>query len=174
MALRLSTSKGTLIQMFVTFDDGTGLNINPLHYDAAIIAFGSEANQHIKGANVPDGHVVVYNHEREVVADFCISGQILEIKNTVLYPNGNVWSGPILQDLESKDVTYIVLTEQGLTQLERPEGATFEASDSEHSPTIIVGMKSLRIPTCSEDLLDHRCTACWFKGKLIVNGLCRV
>lgn len=172
MSVKLCQSKGTLIRMFITFDNGTGLNINPLFYDAAVIAFGSEANKHLNNAKVPDGHVHVYNHKSELVADFAVDGKIIEINNTVLYPNGNVWSGEILEESDKNDVIYMVLTEEAVQQLKNPNGLTFEASEPGLRPTIVVGLKSQLIPTCSEFALDHRCTACWFKGKLIVNGLC--
>lgn len=172
MTIKLCQSKGTLIRMFITFDNETGLNINPLFYDAAVIAFGSEANKYLSNSNVPDGHVQVFNHKSEVVADFAVDGKIIEISNTVLYPNGNVWSGPILEELDKNDVAYMVLTEEASHQLKNSDGLTFDADEPGLKPTIVVGLKSRLIPTCSEFAFDHKCTACWFKGKVIVNGLC--
>lgn len=168
---KLCASKGTLIQIFITFDNGNGLNIHPLFYDAAVIAFGSKSNIYLKNTDVPDGHIVIYDHSAKKVADFAVEGSIVDISNTVLYTNGKVWSGSILEDSSTKDVTYIVLTEEALSQLKDPGDVNFKASHPELAPTIIVSLNANSIPTCSEKGGEHRCTACWFRGKLILDGL---
>ena len=164
----LSTTKGTLIEMFIEFDNGQGLTIQPLFNDAAIIAFGDSANEHLKtNKKVKEGHIVVFDHKGDVVGDYEVSAKIKAIENTVLYTNGTVWSGSVFDELEQQNISYVVLTEAALTQIASPDGLSFSADKTENKPTILVGYKGSVQPMCGW----HRCNKCRFAEKLILNGL---
>lgn len=164
----LSNTKGTLIEMFIEFDNGQGLTIQPLFNDAAIIAFGNSANEHLKtDKKVDEGHIVVFDHAGNVVGDYAMSANIKAIENTVLYTNGTVWSGSVFDELEQKNISYVVLTEAALAQLANPNGLSFTADKTENKPTILVGYKGGVQPMCGW----HHCNKCRFADKLILNGL---
>ena len=165
---KLSDTKGTLIEMFIEFDNGQALTIQPLFNDAAILAFGSGANSNLKGeTKVQDGHIVVFDHSGKMVGDYAVSANITAIQNTVLYANGTVWSGSVFSELEQKDIAYVVLTEAGLNQLSDQAGFSFGADKAANVPTILVGYKVGIQPMCGW----HHCNKCRSADKLILNGL---
>jgi len=164
----LSTTKGTLIEMFIEFDNGQALTIHPLFNDAAIIAFGSAANVNLKTSEqVKDGHIVIFDHSGSVVGDYEVSAKITAIENTVLYLNGTVWSGSVFDELEKKEIAYVILTENALALLKDATNFSFDADKPENKPTILVAYKGGIQPMCGW----HRCNKCRFAGKLIQNGL---
>jgi hypothetical protein len=163
----LENEKGTLIHVFIKFEDGRVLEIHPLHNDVGIILFDIEASKDINFSHVQTKRAVVgINHEGEVVGQYDISSRITSLQNTVLYPDGRVWIGLILEEYENK-AEWMVLTEKALNLLKDPSGFSFDAPTGDKRPTVLVKLNSSVLPECG----SHRCGSyCGREGKFIENS----
>lgn len=164
----LSKNKGTLIEMFLTFDSGMALSIQPLVNDAALIVFSTHASEHLNTAfDIPEGTIAVINHANEIVETYRVPSAIQTIENTVLYPTGEVWTGNPFDESELNEICLVVLNEEGLSLVKPDPTLTFEVQSDERRPTLLVKCSGEYMQKCG----NHQCGRCFYYDKFIPNGL---
>ncbi|MGF1700413.1 hypothetical protein L4D09_08890 [Photobacterium makurazakiensis] len=165
---KLSNNKGTLIEMFLTFDSGLALSIQPLVNDAALIIFEKHGLDHLNNKiDLSPGTIAVLNHLGEVVETYELPSDIKSIENTVLYPTGEVWTGNPFEDDELNEMCLVVLSEEGLSLVKPDPSLTFEVQDDDRRPTILVKCSGDYTQKCGR----HQCGRCFYFNKFIPNGL---
>lgn len=164
----LSQDKGTLIEMFLTFESGFALSIQPLVNDAAVIIFNKHGAEHLNEEIVSSqGVLSVIDHSGKIVETYELPGEIKAVENTVLYPDGKVWTGNPFEDSELNEICLAVLTEKALSLVKPDPSLTFEAANDELRPTILVKCSD----TYSQKCGNHQCGRCFAFDKFIPNGL---
>ena len=150
----IEKEKGTLIHVFIEFEDGRFLEIPPLHNDIGIILFDAEASKDINCnlGDISSSSIVGINHEGEVVGQYKVASRISTVTNAVLYPDGKVWIGPILEGDEN-NAEWMIITERALNLLKDPSGFSFDAPTREQRPTVLVKLRSSVLPLCG----SHTC-----------------
>jgi hypothetical protein len=149
----IEKEKGTLVHVFIEFEDGQFVEFSPLHNDIGIILFDAQASKDINCSfGDISSSIVGINHKGEVVGQYKVSSCISTVMNTVLYPDGKVWIGPILEGDED-NAEWMVLTERALNLLKDPSGFSFDAPTREQRPTVLVKLRSSVLPLCG----SHTC-----------------
>lgn len=166
----LEANKGTLISMFIEFQDGRTLEIHPLYSDIGIVLFDINASKDININSLPceeKRSILGIDNEGKVVWQYEVSSDISTIKNTVLYPDGRVWMGSILTDVENR-AEWAVLTEKSLHPLKDSSEFTFDNLTEDKRPTILVKLKTPVLPLCGQ----HQCNGqnCARDGKFPDNS----
>lgn len=165
----LEKNKGTLISMFIDFRNGRTLEIHPLYGDIGIILFNIEASKDINFSHSEAKKSILgIDHEGKAAWQYEVSSDISSIQNTVLYPDGRVWNGSILSEVENR-VQWIVLTERALSLLKDPSEFSFDDPVEDKRPTILVKLNSTILPQCGA----HRCNGrnCARDGKFPDNSV---
>ena len=166
---KLSKSKGTLIEIFIEFENGQLLVIQPLFNDASLVLFDTKSVENINSkVEIKENEIAVLNHNGEIVANYSIDSKIIGITHTVLYTDGTVWTGQILEKQEN-DISYFILTNEALSLLKDNSAMNFEADNEDAVPTVLVVFKNSSVePKCG----SHHCgRICHKMDKFILNGL---
>jgi hypothetical protein len=156
--------------MFVEFEDGRTLEIHPLFSDIGIILFDIKRLKDINIDWTPcedKKSILGIDIEGKVVWQYEASSNISTIQNTVLYPDGRVWMGPILTNVENR-IEWAVLTERALHLLKDSSEFTFDDPTEDKRPTILVKLKTPVLPLCG----SHTCNGqnCQRDGKFSDNS----
>ena len=166
---KITNQKGTLIESLFELSNGQFLTIQPLFDDIAVIIVKPESSGDFKiDKKLKENTIVSINHLGEIVGEYTINGTILSVSNTVLYPNGQMWSGNIMEGQEN-EIEYILLTEESISLLKDSTGFSFDDADIDNRPTVLVKLKDSIRQKCGTR--SHGCRTCRKIDKFIKNGL---
>ena len=143
---------------------------NGFYSDIGIILLDIKVSEDINFSRPEtENSILGINHEGVVVWQYEVSSSITSIRNIVIYPDGRVWTGPILVGVENR-AEWIVLTEEALRLLKDPSKFfTFDDPIENKRPTVLAKLSDSSInPLCNL----HQCNGknCPLDGKFPNNS----